>query len=179
MNGVSEVGSLPGCLDPLSREQIFHLLSNRRRREVLLYLFGERSAPLDELVDQIAARELDRETDVADSDHRAAVYTSLYQTHIPELADAGIVVYDPEQRRVALTGRGWRLRSYLNGPRNEGSVWSRVFLVESALWIVILLAARSGVPLVSAVPVLWLLTACLVTFSGTALVYAWRTTWRM
>jgi hypothetical protein len=179
MNGVSGVGPLPGCPDPLSREKIFHLLSNRRRREVLLYLFSERSAPLDELVDQIAARELDRETDVADSDHRAAVYTSLYQTHIPELADAGIVVYDPEQRRVALTGRGWRLRSYLNGPRNEGSVWSRVFLVESALWIVILLAARSGVPLVSAVPVLWLLTACLVTFSGTALVYAWRTTWRM
>ena len=138
---------------------------------MLVYLFEEGSAPLDDIVEWIAARELSGGNGVTNTDHQAAVYTSLYQTHIPELADAAVVVYDAEERRVTLTDRGRRLRPYIEGPENGGSGWGVVFLVESLLWVGVSLAAWSGVRLVSAVPVSWLLAGCLWTFVGTSVAY--------
>ena len=144
----------------------------------MVYLFEEGSAPLDDIVEWIAARELSGGSGVTNTDHQAAVYTSLYQTHIPELVDADIVVYDTEERRVTLTDRGRRLRPYIEGPENEGPMWGVVFLVESLLWVGVSLAAWSGARLMSDVPVSWLLAGCLWTFVGTSIAYLLMTSRR-
>lgn len=157
--------------EPLSAETVFYLLSSRRRRDVLRYLFRERSVPFDDLVDQIVSQELDRRVEEVDPDHRSAVYASLYQTHVPKLADADVVVYDPERRQVTLTDRGRQLRWYLDGPRNGNFGWGWAFLAGSLLWTTVAIAVQQEVPLVSAVPEPWLPVGVLCTFIGLSLGY--------
>lgn len=49
---------------------------------------------LGELAERIAAEEADTTPDRLDSTDRKRVYISLYQSHLPALADAGVVSYD-------------------------------------------------------------------------------------
>lgn len=157
--------------ESLSSETVFYLLSNQRRRDILRYLFQEQSVPFDDLVDQIASQELDQRAEEFDPDHRSAVYASLYQAHIPVLADAGVVVYDPEQRQVTLTDRGRRLRWHLEGSLNGHLGWGWAFLAGSLLWTAVALSVKYKVPLLSAVPESWLLVGILCTFIGMSLGY--------
>jgi DNA-binding transcriptional ArsR family regulator len=80
-------------LDP---DAAFALLSNRRRRRLLCLLVrsGE-TRSLRALAHEIVARTED------DGAYRS-VYVSLYQSHVPRLAAAGIVDYDEAARTVRL-----------------------------------------------------------------------------
>lgn len=117
--------------DP-SREAMFDLLGNSRRRRTLRHLLEEDHITLTELSARIAAWEND--TPIADlsSRERKQVYSSLYQTHIPRLSDHGLVEYDAEERLVSLTGDADRIRRFLEVEGTEGSgfshQWSRYFL---------------------------------------------------
>jgi hypothetical protein len=87
----------------ISRDAAFSLLSNRRRRQLLCLLV--RSGEARSL--RTTAREIVGRltgcapTDVADEAYRS-VYVSLYQSHAPRLAAAGIVDYDETSRTVRL-----------------------------------------------------------------------------
>ncbi|WP_276282079.1 DUF7344 domain-containing protein [Halorussus caseinilyticus] len=114
-----------------SREVMFDLLGNSRRRRVLRHLLDEREITLTNLSARIAAWEND--TTVADlsSRQRKQVYSSLYQTHIPRLSEHDIVAYDSEDRRVRLTGDPERLHRFLDVEEAPCSgfshQWSRYF----------------------------------------------------
>lgn len=156
---------------PLSREQVFHVLSGRRRRRVIVHLAGERELAVEELVDRITAEELS--DDGGDDNRRNAVYASLYQTHLPTLVDAGIVERHADGTQVRITDRGQWIHSYLatypgQHPRREA-----VFLAESLLWAVIFLVSIAGLPIVRVVPPQLLLAGCLGTFFATAFGYWW------
>jgi DNA-binding transcriptional ArsR family regulator len=90
-------------LDP---DCAFALLSNRRRRRLLCLLVrsGEERS-LRAIADEIVARAED------DGAYRS-VYVSLYQSHVPRLADAGVVDYDEAARTVRLA-RGRRTETLL------------------------------------------------------------------
>ncbi|MUV86264.1 hypothetical protein GJ631_06675 [Natronomonas sp. CBA1123] len=112
----------------LSQDAAFDLLSNARRRLALKYLL-EQDTPvgIDELAAHVAAVENDTEIEQLDEKQRKRTYVSLYQTHIPKLAKAGVVEYDPDERTVALNGKLPTITSYLSSgdPSDE---WPRYFL---------------------------------------------------
>lgn len=79
----------------LELDEVFGLLKNRRRRDVLRHLAGtEETMRLGELAERIAARECEKDVSQITSKERKRVYVSLYQCHMPKLADAGVVNYD-------------------------------------------------------------------------------------
>ena len=84
---------------PTSRQldQIFELLRHPHRRYALRHLRNE-STPIgtELLAKHIAKREVDG------IEHIRRVHTALYHTHLPKLADAGIVTFASQRGDVAL-----------------------------------------------------------------------------
>lgn len=79
----------------LADEEVFTLLSNSRRLAVLRYLADEAaSVSMKELTNYIASRENDIRVEHLESQQYKRVYVSLYQTHIPHLDEAGVLVHD-------------------------------------------------------------------------------------
>lgn len=115
-----------------SREVMFDLLGNSRRRRVLRHLLDQQTITLTKLSARIAAWEND--TTVADlsSRQRKQVYSSLYQTHIPRLSEHDLVEYDADERTVRLTGDSEYIRRFLDVEEPQRSrfshQWSRYFL---------------------------------------------------
>lgn len=86
-----------------SRDQLYHILSNARRRFILQYLSEtEEPIKLIDLVKETAAWENDKEIDELTQKEQKRMYVSLYQTHIPKLSDAGFIEYDTESQEVKL-----------------------------------------------------------------------------
>lgn len=106
-------------------DEVYDVLANRRRRRLLYYLHdrgGE--ADLWEVARDVAAAEMDCEPAELDRDDVNRVYISLYQTHVPRLADGDVVDYDDESKTIRLA-RGLReVRAVLDRKRESGRSWS-------------------------------------------------------
>lgn len=100
---------------PLSKDQMFHLLSNQRRRDVLRYLAAH-EGPVDmrDVAERVAAQEHDTTVKQLTSDERQRVYIALYQTHLPKLDDHGIIAYDQSRGVLERTERANQLDPYLD-----------------------------------------------------------------
>jgi hypothetical protein len=99
----------------LSKDELFHLLQNQRRRRVLLYLQDTDSqVSMRDVAEQVAAWENDTTVEALSSDERQRVYIALYQSHLPKLDDAGVLSYDQQRGNVARTQIADQLDSYLN-----------------------------------------------------------------
>lgn len=86
-----------------SRDQLYHILSNARRRFILQYLWEtEGSIKLVDLAKETAAWENDKEIDELTQKEQKRMYVSLYQTHIPKLSDAGFIDYDKDTQEIKL-----------------------------------------------------------------------------
>lgn len=112
----AEGGTSPATVtgDPLSKDLIFDLLRNWRRRQVLRYLDGaDGSARLDELAEHIAAKENDISIQALSSSERKRVYIALYQCHLPKMDDSGVIDYNQARGTVSLRNRAARLYPYL------------------------------------------------------------------
>lgn len=85
----------------LSLDEVCHLLQSRRRRDLLRYLADhDDPVPLSDVAEQMAAAENDSDPDQITPEQRKRVYISLYQNHIPQLEEAGIVEYDSDDATV-------------------------------------------------------------------------------
>lgn len=83
-------------------DALFDVLCVGRRRFVLHYLTREAErVGLEELTERVAAWEHDADGEVPEELYRR-VYTSLYQIHVPKLADHGLVEYDRHRDVLAL-----------------------------------------------------------------------------
>lgn len=92
--------------EPIEFDQLFSLLSTRRRRYALYCLAeaSETTLSTTDLVDELATFEPTAENEAAP---RREIELSLRHTHLPKLDDADVVDYDAE-RSVA---------TYCGGPR--------------------------------------------------------------
>ena len=88
----------------LSRDEVFDIPSNQRRRHALHFLKQRNGdgAELRELSAQVAAWENGKPAEGVTSDERRRVYTSLQQFHLPKLDRNGIVEYDDRRGSVEL-----------------------------------------------------------------------------
>lgn len=104
-----------GGSDDRSMDVIFDALSDRHRRHILVSLLehGQEIA-LSELAEEIAARDTgpprsevpphaSRTRTEVPEDRVQQLATSLYHVHIPKLADAGVLEYDPDRGIVRPT----------------------------------------------------------------------------
>jgi hypothetical protein len=135
----------------LSEDLIFDVLKNRRRRYTLHYLKQQdRPVELSELAEQVAAWENDTTVEGLSANERKSVYTSLYQTHLPKLADAGIVDYNQSRGVVELSENAVQLEGYLR-PQDEFP-WIRYYLGLAIVSAVLVLADWLGIPPFTAIP---------------------------
>lgn len=108
----------------LTSDDVFEILSNHRRRMVLYHL-QEAGTPIavNELAEQVAAMENEVIVEELTSQQRKRVYVSLYQTHLPKMAQMGLIDYDQEEGMVALTNRSADINRYLGDSQDTQRPW--------------------------------------------------------
>ena len=149
----------------LTKDVIFELLKNRRRREVLSYLLEhDETVTLGELAEQIAAWENDTTVNALSSDQRKRVYVALYQTHLPKMDDAGIIEYDQDRGLVTLSDNADLLMMYLDTDAHKTDRWDRWYAALSVVGVAVILAGSLGLPIISGVSTAILATSVVVSF---------------
>lgn len=143
--------------DALSKGEIFEVLQNERRRYTLQYL-REQGGPvkLGDLVDHVAAKEYKCDSNDVSSAQRKRVYTTLQQTHLPKLHDAGIVDYDSDSNVITTTPQTQELTVYLEVVSAGEFPWREYYLSLSAVSLAIVTVLWVGVyPFTVLSPLVW------------------------
>ncbi|GAB6862990.1 hypothetical protein ACFR97_17320 [Haloplanus litoreus] len=138
---------IPAEAEELSRDALFSILRNERRREVINYL-REHEGPVDlrELSEYIAAIENDCEENEVTYKQRKRVQTALYQMHLPKLADQNIVSYDRRAGRVELADGAEDCLPYLDAVTERSRRrWGRWYLLVAVVCAVPVGLAALGV----------------------------------
>lgn len=100
---------------PLSKDDVFDVLYNERRRNVLDYLRNNGDeATVSDLAEYIAAIENDTTVQQLSSSERKCVYVGLYQNHLLMMDDVGVVDYDKNRGTVELGDCVTQLQPYLD-----------------------------------------------------------------
>jgi hypothetical protein len=137
----------------LSKDTIFSILSNQRRRYVLYYLTRrQESVALRDLAEQVAAWENDLTVEELNYKQRKRVYTSLHQTHLPKLDDADVIDYDRNRGTIALDERSTDLDVYMEVVGEHDLPWCDFYLGLSTVVLLVVIAAWLGVFPFSLVP---------------------------
>lgn len=159
--------------ETLSKDVIFELLKNRRRREVLAYLVeAEGTVTLGELAEQIAAWENDTSVHALSSDQRKRVYVALYQTHLPKMDEAGIVEYDQDRGLITLSENADLLMQYLEREQGTDRRWDRLYAIVGISGVAVIGAALMGLPPGTLISTSLLATGVVVAFLLLSLVHA-------
>lgn len=107
-------GETPEIAAPLSRDQIFELLTNSRRRKILRYLdANEGRGHLEDIAARIAAVEDGIQLDSVSDERQRTIYISLYQHHCPKMFEAGVIDYDRDEGAVTLQDTASVLLPYI------------------------------------------------------------------
>jgi hypothetical protein len=138
----------------LSLDTIFEILKNQRRRYVLRYLRESAgTVQLNELADQVAAWENDKDIGLVTSNERKRVYVGLYQCHLTKMDDAGVVAFDQYRGTIEVRPAVHQLYDYIDyGAEDEATpapAWDRYYtgVGVSALVLAGVAFALPSVPL--------------------------------
>lgn len=128
----------------LTRDRVFDILSSPRRRYVLYFLRTEPNPiQLTDLAEHVAAWENDTTVEELSTQQRKRVYVSLYQTHLPKLAEAGLVDYDEETGAVAIDSKATELDPLL-GEQRDRPAWYRYYFAVAAAGATLIGASLLG-----------------------------------
>ena len=138
MSSRVETGAGPAEVDPpsercMSKDEVFEMLQNERRRRILSYLLdADDVMTIGELAERIAAVENDTTVAALNSTQRKRVYVALYQTHLPKMDDVGVIDYNRDRGRVRIADNADLLTFYLDEHSNDDD-WYRRYLTLSIL----------------------------------------------
>jgi hypothetical protein len=127
-------------------------------------------AEVTELAKHVAAWEYDIDPEDLDDQQQKRVYVSLYQTHVPKLADIGIVNYDSETRMVELTDKATQVEEFVD-PASDDRPWQWYYLGLSALSFLALALAAFDIPPLGGVPDIVIGVSVGVAFAALAVVH--------
>lgn len=120
----------PQPVQELDTDAVFHLLKNRRRRDVLRFLGANSGAvTLGAVAEYVAARENDITVTQLSSKQRKRVYVALYQCHLPMMADYGVITFNRPRGYLELTPTAVQLEPYLNDEIGDSEQWSAYLTV--------------------------------------------------
>ena len=131
----------------LSQDEIFKLLSNRRRRFVI-HALKRAEGPLDvsELSTHVTAWELDIDPDEVRYEDRRNVYSTLQRTHLPKLEEKNVVTVHEEENLVEPTDELEELDIYVEVLRSREIPWSLYYVGLAGVAASLLLAVAAGTP---------------------------------
>ncbi|RLN01390.1 hypothetical protein [Haloarcula sp. Atlit-7R] len=136
-----------------TEDQVFEILSNRRRRYVFHYLKQrDREVYLREVAEQVAAWENDKSTRDLSSAETKRVKTALHQHHLPKMDDRGFVQYDATRETVQLDENVADLEVYLDVVPGADIPWSLYYLGLAGLGIVMLTGAWADLGPLASIP---------------------------
>jgi len=157
----------------LTRDRIFEILSSPRRRYVLYFLRTEPNPiQLTELAEHVAAWENDTTTEELSTQQRKRVYVSLYQTHLPKLAEVGLVNYDEESGDVSIAAKASEIDPLLCEQRSQPA-WYIYYFGLALLSTLLVVASVAGL----AIPQVALavgIVGAFVVLTVVHVVYEWR-----
>ena len=161
----------------LSKDVIFDILSNDRRRYVLKYLRQQgRPVELRELSRQVAAWENEIPPEQISFDQRKRVYTALQQAHLPKMEQTGVIEYDTRQGVVTPSKNAAALDVYLTTVTSRQFPWDEYYVGLGVASLVLVTAVWLDVtPFTVLSDVVWAaLVASAITASGFAHTYRTR-----
>ena len=140
--------------DSLSRDEIFEVLSNRRRRYALHSLQQDQDnrAELGEMSKQIAAWETNQSHANVSPQERKRVYTSLQQFHLPKMDEKGIVRFDTGDGVVELDEAAEDLDIYLEVTDGYDLPWSAYYLGLAGISAVLVALSWAGIAPFASIP---------------------------
>lgn len=162
---LEESGGVP---TQVSRDMVFEVLKNERRRSVLDLL--ERNggrATLSELSERIAARENGIDRGEITSDQRKRVYVGLYQRHLPKMDELGAVDFEQRSGDVILTDIGEQLCTYPSWGETGSGAWTRLSLAVGLAGLGVMVAGWAGL-----LPARWSLAVVAAVFGVLGIVRA-------
>ncbi|WP_101298279.1 DUF7344 domain-containing protein [Halegenticoccus soli] len=181
--------------EELSKDKLFHILQNQRRRYVLRYLKEtEGQVRMRDVAEQVAAWEHDTTVEALTTDERQRVYISLYQCHLPKLADEDVIEYNQARGHIVRTQLADQLDPYLDAtvddetdevhddapaaseydtleateatPADSDARWLGYYLGATGVGMALITAARLNVAAFSAVSDLAIGAAILALFAA-------------
>lgn len=159
-----------------SQDQIFDLLSNRRRRYVLNFLLRvDRPVSIQELSKELATWEFDVDQDELTDQQEKRIYVALYQTHIPKLEDAGVIDYDSDAGLVELTDDATRLQPYVEEKIQAERPWPWYYLTVAAVGFVVYAGVMFGAIPLAGITTLQVGIAIFAAFVALAAYHYWET----
>ncbi|MXV64119.1 hypothetical protein GS429_19025 [Natronorubrum sp. JWXQ-INN-674] len=148
----------PSEATTFSKDEIFHLLQNERRRMVLRYLRGtDEPVRMRDVAEQVAAWEHDTTVEELTSTQRQRVYIPLYQSHLSKLDEAGIIEYQKNRGIVERRPLASRIDRYLNlDPEDESTdeqqsdpAWNDYYIGATVVCYAVLIGAVMELPFTS------------------------------
>lgn len=122
---------VPGgeAVSGIAPETVFEVLSNERRRYVLHHLkAADERVTVRDLSKQVAAWENEIDRDEVSPKERKRVYTALHQTHLPKMAEVGVIDYDRDRGTLELTDAVTAFDMYLEIVPERELSWSDLYL---------------------------------------------------
>lgn len=157
-----------------TEQEVFDILSNRRRRYALYALLDDDTATIGSLAEQIAAWENDATVDEVTPTERKRVYTALQQSHLPKLERNGLITFDRESGQVRPTETVDEMDIYLEVVNEEQLSWNQYYLGLSAVSVGIVAAIWLNLPPFRALsPLLWM-TLVVSLFTVSAAIHNYR-----
>ena len=158
--------------EDLSRDNLYKMLANKRRRYVIHYLQRHREdVDLGTLAERVAAWEHGMDTDQITSAQRKSAYTALQQQHLPKMDDAGLVLFDHRSGTVAPTDTLADVDVYTEIVPSGEFPWSEYYLGLSATTMALLVTVWTNVPPLTAFPdIVWGML-CVTVFLMSAVIH--------
>ncbi|MFD1563883.1 hypothetical protein ACFR99_10010 [Haloarchaeobius amylolyticus] len=142
-----------------SKDEIFHLLQNERRRMVLRYLRDtEGPVRMRDIAEQVAAWEHDTTVEELTSTQRQRVYIPLYQSHLSKLDEAGLIEYQQNRGIVERKPLADQVDKYLHLDSTDDSTdeqhaespgWEDYYIGATVFSYAILIGAVMELPVIS------------------------------
>jgi len=160
----------------LARDDVYEVLSNRRRRFAIHYLQrnGSRAA-LGTIAEHVAAWENGIDVDAVGSAARKNVYTSLQQFHLPKMENLDLVHFDRRAGQVELTETAADVDLYLEVVEDHDGPWSLYYLVVGALTGGVILGHALDLPLLIGLSDLDLAMFTVIAITTMALIHTYYT----
>lgn len=135
--------------------EIFELLKNKRRRQVIKFLKEQEdgAATLDVVAEHIAAKENDIDVSQLSSKQRKRVYIGLYQCHLPKMDDLGILEYQQNRGTIELQNTD-QLDRYLETD-DDGTDGRTELTVAVGVGLIVAVGLTGIGPLAAVPAVLW------------------------
>ncbi|GAA0522976.1 hypothetical protein SAMN04488066_105170 [Halorubrum aquaticum] len=131
----------------LSEDEIFEVLSNRRRRFVIHALKREEGAvEVSDLSTHVTAWEVGVEPEEVEYEDRRNVYSTLQRTHLPKLEEKNVVTFDEEENLVWATPELENLDIYVEVLGTREIPWSLYYVGLAGVAVALLLAVATGTP---------------------------------